>query len=93
MKPIYKPKGKAREYGDYAINIYTGCPHRCYYCFAPPVLRKDKETFHSHVEPRKGIVEAVKKQIDKEQNGQHHQQTMGNRHRKSDQEEQFSTNI
>lgn len=67
MKPIYKPKGKAKEYGDYAINIYTGCPHRCYYCFAPPVLRKDKETFHSHVEPRKGIVEAVKKQIDKEQ--------------------------
>ena len=35
MKPIYAPKGKAKEYGDYAINIYTGCPHRCYYCFAP----------------------------------------------------------
>lgn len=28
MKPIYVPKGKAKEYGDYAINIYTGCPHR-----------------------------------------------------------------
>lgn len=67
MKPIYEPKGRAKEYGDYALNIYTGCPHRCYYCFAPSVLRKDKETFHSHVEPRKGIVEAVKKQIDKEQ--------------------------
>ena len=24
MKPIYVPKGKAKEYGDYAINIYTG---------------------------------------------------------------------
>lgn len=24
-KPIYVPKGKAKEYGDYAINIYTGC--------------------------------------------------------------------
>ena len=31
MKPIYEPKGKAKEYGDYALNIYTGCPHRCYY--------------------------------------------------------------
>lgn len=31
MKPIYKPKGAAAEYGDYAVNIYTGCPHRCYY--------------------------------------------------------------
>lgn len=38
MKPIYEPKGKAKEYGDYALNIYTGCPHRCYYCFAPSVL-------------------------------------------------------
>lgn len=27
MKPIYEPKGKAKEYGDYALNIYTGCPH------------------------------------------------------------------
>jgi DNA repair photolyase len=32
MKPLYVPKGKAKEYGDYAVNIYTGCPHRCYYC-------------------------------------------------------------
>jgi len=23
MKPIYKPKGAAAEYGDYAVNIYT----------------------------------------------------------------------
>lgn len=66
MKPIYKPKGAAAEYGDYAINIYTGCPHRCYYCFAPSVLRRDRETFHSHVEPRKGIVEAVKQQLETE---------------------------
>lgn len=47
MKPIYKPKGAAAEYGDYAVNIYTGCPHRCYYCFAPQVLHREKETFHS----------------------------------------------
>lgn len=66
MKPIYIPSGKAKEYGDYAINIYTGCPHRCYYCFAPSVLHKDKELFHSVVEPRNGIVEAVKKQIESE---------------------------
>ena len=66
VKPIYEPKGKAKEYGDLAINIYTGCPHRCYYCFAPGVLHRDKEEFHSHVEPRPGIVEAVRKQIEKE---------------------------
>ena len=66
MKPIYKPKGKAAEYGDYAINIYTGCPHRCYYCFAPNVLRRDKELFHCEIAPRKNIVEETRKQIERE---------------------------
>ena len=66
MKPIYEPKGAAKEYGDLAINIYTGCPHRCFYCFAPKVLRKDKEVFHSCIEPRENIVEEVKKQIERE---------------------------
>ena len=66
MKPIYEPKGKAKEYGDYAINIYTGCPHECFYCFAPSVLRKVKEDFHRCIEPRKNIVEEVKKQIERE---------------------------
>ena len=65
MKPIYEPKGKAKEYGDYAINIYTGCPHECFYCFAPSVLRKVKDDFHKCVEPRKNIVEEVKKQIER----------------------------
>ena len=66
MKPIYKPTGAAAEYGDYAINIYTGCPHRCYYCFAPMVLRQDREYFHTHIEPRKNIVEETRRQIERE---------------------------
>lgn len=67
MKPIYKPTGKAKEYGDYALNIYTGCPHRCFYCFAPGVLRKDREIFHSVVAPRPNIVEETRKQLEREQ--------------------------
>jgi len=66
VKPIYKPKGAAAEYGDYAVNIYTGCPHRCYYCFAPQVLHRDRETFHSCVEPRRNIVGEVRKQLERE---------------------------
>lgn len=66
MKPIYVPKGKAKEYGDFALNIYTGCPHRCYYCFAPNVLHRDKEQFHNVVEPRANIVEETRKQIERE---------------------------
>lgn len=66
MKPIYVPRGKAKEYGDYAMNIYTGCPHRCFYCFAPNVLRRERETFHSVVKPRDGIIEATEKQLESE---------------------------
>lgn len=66
MKPIYEPKARAKEYGDLAINIYTGCPHRCYYCFAPAVLHKSRETFCTDIQLRKGIVEAVKRQLESE---------------------------
>lgn len=66
MKPIYEPKGAAKEYGDYALNIYTGCPHRCYYCFAPTVLHRDRDQFHGVVEPRKNIVEETRKQLERE---------------------------
>lgn len=66
MTPIYVPSGKAKEYGDFAINVYTGCPHECYYCFAPSVLHRDRESFHSNIHPRDGIVEAVKHQLEKE---------------------------
>lgn len=66
LNPIYEPKGKAKEYGDLALNIYTGCPHRCFYCYAPLVLKKDKEVFHSIVEPRAGIVEATRRQLERQ---------------------------
>lgn len=66
MKPIYKPKGAAAEYGEYALNIYTGCPHKCYYCFAPNVLHRARERFHDTVEPRSEIVEETKIQLDSE---------------------------
>ncbi len=67
MNTIYKPKGAAAEYGDYALNIYTGCPHRCYYCFAPQVLHRKKEAFHSCVEPRKDIVAELRRKLERDQ--------------------------
>lgn len=66
MKPIYEPKGKAKEYGDLALNIFTGCTHRCFYCFAPNVLHREKEKFHCEVKPRDNIVEETIKQLQKE---------------------------
>lgn len=66
MNPIYNPKGAAKEYCEWALNIYTGCPHRCFYCYCPQVLRRDKEDFFSRIEPRKNIVEETRKQLERE---------------------------
>lgn len=63
--PIYAPEGAAAEYGELALNIYTGCPHRCFYCFAPLVLHRVREKFHRNVEPRAGIVEATARQLER----------------------------
>jgi len=63
--PIYQPAGRAREYGEWALNIYQGCPFSCTYCYCPGVLRITKEQFHSNYQPRPGIVEAVQKQLKK----------------------------
>ena len=60
--PIYIPKGPAAEYADCALNIFTGCPHKCAYCFAPRVLRKTAEDFANY-QPRAGLFDAVKKQL------------------------------
>ena len=61
--PLYIPSGDAIEYGDYAIDIYTGCPHNCPYRYAPDVLRVSREEFSSHVQPRTGIVEGLEEQL------------------------------
>lgn len=66
MKPIYKPKGAALEYCDWALNIYKGCPHACFYCYCPKVLHKDPKEFFSGAEARKNIVEEVRKQVEGE---------------------------
>lgn len=63
MKPIYQPKGKAREYADWALNLYKGCDHGCKYCFAPSVLRADREDFHNMPHPRKDVLKHLEKQL------------------------------
>lgn len=62
MKPIYKPSGKAAEYGDFCVNIYTGCNHGCIYCYAPGVMHKTREEFED-VKARPGLLEALEAQL------------------------------
>lgn len=42
---IYETRGRAREYRELACNLYSGCDHRCTYCWAPDVVHRDRETF------------------------------------------------
>lgn len=63
MRPIYEPKGKAGEYAELALNVYTGCTNGCEYCYAPAVLRKTREAFARGVAAREGLVAALERQL------------------------------
>lgn len=59
MQVIYEPTGAAREYAPLACNLYWGCNHACRYCYAPGVLRRRPEDFHTSVRPRENILEKL----------------------------------
>ena len=61
---IYEPKGKAREYCELALNLYTGCNHACGYCFAPGMLRMTREEF-GKPEPRLDVLLRLDKDLQK----------------------------
>lgn len=42
---IYAPRGRAGEYAPLATNPYTGCGHKCAYCYVPAILRMDRQVF------------------------------------------------
>src|SRR3972149_6634508 len=46
MGVIYEPTGKAREYAELAVNLYSGCGHSCGYCYAPACLKKTRADFY-----------------------------------------------
>lgn len=49
---IYETKGRAREFNSLAINLFTGCGHRCSYCYGADVTHQDKESFENNPKPR-----------------------------------------
>ena len=65
MNIIYQPKGRAKEYSEWAVNLYKGCNHGCVYCYAPSAVFKKKNIFHNDVKPRKNIIEKLRKDAEK----------------------------
>jgi len=63
---IYIPKGKAREYSPYALNIYNGCDHNCKYCYIK-AMPFPKYVATNEIKPRKNILEKLEKQLKKQE--------------------------
>ena len=49
---IYETKGKAREYCELAINLYSGCAHCCVYCYGADVTHQTWDAFTKTIRPR-----------------------------------------
>lgn len=52
MPLLYQPNGRAREYSQWALNIYRGCGHLCTYCYVPNATVTSREAFHRPEERR-----------------------------------------
>ena len=52
---IYETAGRAKEYNELAINLFTGCGHQCAYCYGADVLQKDRQVFYKEPAIRKDI--------------------------------------
>jgi len=65
MNIIYEPKGKAREYSPLAANLYSGCGHKCVYCYVPSVIQRDREDFDNNISGRNNVIEQLKKDAKK----------------------------
>jgi DNA repair photolyase len=63
---IYEPAGRAREYAALACNVYSGCGHRCVYCYAPSATQRSRDAFSApHIRP--GFLEKLTREAAKYQ--------------------------
>jgi DNA repair photolyase len=60
---IYEPKGKAGEYGKFALNLYEGCTHGCKYCYVPAIRRKTPEAYAARAVERNFRWDALAEEI------------------------------
>lgn len=59
MNCIYEPKGRAREYSPFALNIYTDCDHNCKYCY----IKNGRFYKKRPIDERKDLILNLEKQL------------------------------
>jgi DNA repair photolyase len=57
---IYAPAGQAGEYAMLATNPYSGCGHKCAYCYVPAVLRIQRADFDAGAIERVNFLDRLK---------------------------------
>ncbi len=65
MSYIYKPTGKAFEYCELALNLYSGCSGKCSYCYVPSALHVSRETFQENIRAREFDFSQLIKEMEK----------------------------
>lgn len=68
MSVIYKPKGAAKEYSEFATNTCKKCTFGCIYCYGPSVMRMKKAEFHSGSGIKFDFVNRFRKDAEKYKN-------------------------
>ncbi len=61
LKFIYEPKGRAKEYGALACNIYLSCTHGCSYCYCPQAMHKERSVFLQSPHIRQGFLRGIER--------------------------------
>lgn len=51
-RAIYETKGRAREFNELAINLFTGCGHQCIYCYGADITHQDRWNWENKPLPR-----------------------------------------
>jgi DNA repair photolyase len=62
MGLIYKPRGRALEYSEWALNMGTGCVHGCKYCYAPACLFKQRDVFNSGFQVKENLLQKLERE-------------------------------
>ncbi len=70
MNLIYETTGRAREFSELALNLYSGCGHGCLYCYSPLATHTDRKRFENEPRPRVDIAALARNALQLQERGE-----------------------